>query len=301
MRIRLATRNSPLALIQARIVAALLEEHVDSLELLPVRSLGDADQATALANFGSTGIFTKALEMALIDGRAEVAVHSAKDLPTTLDPRFVLAAFPCRADARDALVGARLEDLPTCATVATGSPRRRAQLAAYRPDILFSGLRGNIETRLRACESVNAVVMGAAALDRLQMGSDVVIDRLDTSLMLPAQGQGAIAVEVLADSEVESVVRQIDDPEVRFAVLAERALINAIGGGCSAPVAAYCVPDCDGQMRLTGAVYSLNGHRAIRCERVVEDPVIDGIALGRELLNSGADEILFLSKGIESA
>lgn len=291
MRVRIATRNSPLALIQAQTVAELLRGFVEEVELVTVTSDGDADRTTPLASMGSPGVFTKALEDALLDGRADLAVHSAKDMPTQMDPRFALAAFPRRDDSRDALVGSSLQDLPAGALVATGSPRRRAQLAACRPDLTFKGLRGNISTRLEALGDADAVVVGAAALDRLGLASNLTVERIDPSVMLPAQGQGAIAVESLADSASRNAVEAIDSQEVRAAVLAERACVNAIGGGCSAAVAAYAALR-KGRLVLNAAVYSRDGHRVIAGGREVVDPITDGAVLGEELVQRGARSLL---------
>lgn len=291
MQVRIATRNSPLALAQAETVAALLRDHGGEVELVPVTTRGDADRSTPLASMGSAGVFTKALEDALFEGRADVAVHSAKDMPTSIDPRFELAAFPRRDDPRDALVGSDLDDLAPGALVSTGSPRRRAQLAAFRPDLTFQGLRGNIETRVRALASCDAVVVGAVALDRLGLAGELVVDRIDPSIMLPAQGQGAIAVEAVAGSKCSTLVREIDDLAVRSAVVAERACVNAIGGGCSAPVGAHASIH-EGRLLLRATVHSPDGHQVIAGEREVADPLADGAALGEDLLRRGAGQLM---------
>lgn len=292
MRVRIATRNSPLALAQAEAVAALLRDHGGEVELVSVITRGDADRSTPLPAMGSAGVFTKALEDALSEGRADVAVHSAKDMPTAVDPRFEIAAFPRRDDPRDALVGCDLEDLGPGALVATGSPRRRAQLAAFRPDLTFRGLRGNIATRLQALDSSDAVVVGAVALDRLGLAGELAVDRIDTSIMLPAQGQGAIAVEAVTGSECGALLRKIDDPAVRIAVMAERACVNTIGGGCAAPVGAHAAMH-QGRLRLRATVHSPDGHRVIAGDCEVGDPAADGMALGEDLLRRGASQLLY--------
>lgn len=258
---------------------------------MPVTTKGDSDRTTPLPAMGSAGVFTKALEDALADGRADVAVHSAKDMPSALDPRFEIAAIPFRDDPRDALVGCSLDGLAPGALVSTGSPRRRAQLAAFRPDLTFQGLRGNIETRLRALDSSDAVVVGAVALDRLDLARQLLVDRIDPSIMLPAQGQGAIAVEIAKGSECSGLVREIDNPGARAAVMAERACVNAIGGGCSAPVGAHA-SICNGRLVLNATVHSPDGHQVIAGKREIEDPVVDGTALGEELLGRGAGQLL---------
>lgn len=189
-------------------------------------------------------------------------------------------------------MGCDLDDLDPGALVATGSPRRRAQLAAFRPDLTFQGLRGNIATRLLALDSCDAVVVGAVALDRLNLTGGLVVDRIDTSTMIPAQGQGAIAVEAVAGSDCGALVKKVDDPVVRAAVMAERACVNAIGGGCSAPVGAHASRH-EGRLRLRAAVYSPDGHQVIAGECEVGDPVVDGTALGEDLLRRGAHQLLY--------
>src|SRR5262245_50591105 len=210
--IRIATRASALARWQAERVATLLG---DDAELVLVTTSGDRDQTSELHAIGGRGVFTKEVQHAVLDGRADVAVHSAKDLESATPPGLVIAAVPERADPRDALVGSTLEALPPGALIGTGSVRRRAQLAAARPDLLFGPLRGNIETRLakRAELGYDAVVVAYAALVRLGL-ADRATDVLDPTVLLPQVAQGALAAECRADDESTLTrLRAIDDAD----------------------------------------------------------------------------------------
>jgi hydroxymethylbilane synthase len=259
--LRLATRRSPLAMAQSRMVGEQLAALTGRpLELVEVTTRGDVDQAP-LAEIGGTGVFVVAVRQAVVDGRADVAVHSLKDLPTTPDARLHLAAIPPREDPRDALVardGATLVTLPVGARVGTGSPRRRAQIAVARPDLEIVDIRGNVDTRLsRVTDDLDAVVLAAAGLSRLGRQAGVT-ELIDPERVMPAPGQGALAVEVRAGGSVPGpdaanaapgtdggaaealtdALRSLDDPHTRAAVVAERALLAALEAGCSAPIGA---------------------------------------------------------------
>ena len=212
--LRIATRSSPLALWQARHVAALLQARHPALEveLVEVSTEGDRDRSRPIVEMAGRGVFVKEVQAAVIDGRADLAVHSAKDLTSGPTPGLVLAAFPPRGDVRDALVGSTLAGLPTAATVASGSARRRAMLADLRPDLRFVELRGNMHTRVaRAADGdVDAVVVAAVALDRLGLG-DRIAERLDPTQVIPQVGQGALAVEA-REGDGARLVGPIDDP-----------------------------------------------------------------------------------------
>jgi hydroxymethylbilane synthase len=263
--LRLATRRSPLAMAQSRMVGEQLAALTGRrLELVEVTTRGDVDPAP-LSQIGGTGVFVVAVRQALVDGRADVAVHSLKDLPTALDARLHLAAIPTREDPRDALVaraGATLDTLPVGARVGTGSPRRRAQIAVARPDLEIVDLRGNVDTRLarvsddRAAGGLDAVVLAAAGLSRLGR-QDSITALIDPEQVMPAAGQGALAVEVRAQAvgtdgtgtprpgtdagagqALTDALACIDDPHTRAAVVAERSLLAALEAGCSAPVGA---------------------------------------------------------------
>ncbi len=244
--IRLATRGSPLALWQAHRVAALLDRVGVATSLVVIETTGDREVDLPLDRIGGQGIFVKEVQRAVLGGEADAAVHSAKDLPASAaltPPGLTLAAFPERADPRDTLVGGGLCDLPTGSTVATGSARRRAQLAHLRPDLAFVGLRGNLATRLAVVETrgVSAVVVAQAALDRMAWSAEETpTEVLDPAVVLPQVGQGALAVECRSEDEVSrAALAAIDDPAVRRLVEAERAFLDELGGGCTLPVGAH--------------------------------------------------------------
>ncbi len=250
-RVRIATRGSPLARWQAGLVARRLTETCGvETELVVVSTVGDRSTDVPISALGGTGVFAKEVEEALLDGRADVAVHSAKDLPSHLAPGLVLGAVPEREDVRDALVGSTLDDIPHGGTVATGSVRRRAQLAAIRPDIVFHELRGNMAARLARAADFDAVVVAAAAFIRLGW-SEHLTELLEPSVMLPQVGQGAVAVECRRDDEqTVEWCSAIDRPDARAAVTAERAFLAELGGGCDLPCGALAVLDPTGSGRV---------------------------------------------------
>ena len=287
MRIRAATRGSLLARWQTdrlvRLLAAARPEV--TVEVLVVETTGDLDRITPLEQMGGRGVFVKEVQAAVLDGRADIAVHSAKDLSALTPEGLVLACVPERADARDVLVGCRWADLPEGATVATGSIRRRAHLAHLRPDLVFAGLRGNIGTRLEKAAGFDAVVMAAAALDRLGIRPDVV-DRLDPSILLPQVGQGAMAVECrTADDGVHEILAAVEDAVARRTVDTERAFLAELGAGCDLPIAAHAVLEGD-EVCLTGAISSPDGAVLLREAR----RSVDGPTLGRTLARHLLDE-----------
>lgn len=243
--LRLATRGSAQARTQAEfVVQRLADRGVDS-ELVIVDTHGDRTQASnvPLHTIGGQGVFVKEVQTAVLDGRADVAVHSAKDLPTETDPRLVIGAFTERRDAADALVGATLTGLPDGATVATGSVRRRAQLALARPDLRFVELRGNIHTRLERIPDGGAIVMAVAALQVLGI-TERMTERLDPDRFVPAIGQGCVALECrLDDAAIREALVAIDHHPTRVAVEIERAFLGELGSGCSLPVGAHVVGD----------------------------------------------------------
>jgi hydroxymethylbilane synthase len=297
---RLATRGSPLALHQTETVAALLRAAHPGLDVEPVvvRTRGDQDASAPLDQIGGQGVFVTEVEAAVADGRADAAVHSAKDMPSVMGPSFVLAAVPPRADPRDALVGCCLAELPAGALVATGSARRRAQLAYLRPDLVFRDLRGNMARRVAAAGpgGVTAVVVALAAMERLGW-LDQVTDVLDPVDVLPQAGQGAIAVQCRADDEgTRALLAAIDDDATHRAVRAERAVLATLGGSCTVPVGALAeeAPAPDGAppaLRVSGLVASADGHTMIRLSREGEDPEAVGTAVARALLEGGGAAI----------
>ncbi len=303
-RLRLATRGSPLARWQAERVAALLSAVGVVAELVIVDTEGDRRTDVPLTQLGGQGIFVKEVQAAVARGDADAAVHSAKDLPAAAElaaPGLVLAAFPERGDPRDVLVGARLDELATGALVATGSARRRVQLANLRPDLIFADLRGNLATRLAKVgeHGVTAVVAARAAIDRLawEPPAGVVVETLDPMTMLPQVAQGALAVECRDDDEAtRAALAAIDDVAIRRVVEAERAFLAELGGGCTLPVGAHAEPASidagdRGALVLTGMVAGADGHVVLRHEATGSDGPALGRAVARYLLDDagGAD------------
>lgn len=246
MKLRLATRGSAQATTQATAVATALEAAGHRCELVIVDTQGDRSQATnvPLHSIGGQGVFTKEIQAAVLDGRADLAVHSAKDLPTTPHPGLVIGAFTERRTPADALIGSTLSGLGYGATVATGSVRRRAQLGRARPDLTFVELRGNIGTRLERIPDGGAIVMAIAALEVLgrvhEVTSTHAWEVLDTTEFVPAVGQGCVAVECRTDDRsTTDALSAIDHPATRAAVTVERAFLAELGSGCSLPVGAY--------------------------------------------------------------
>jgi hydroxymethylbilane synthase len=282
-RLRVATRGSRLARWQAEHVVSLLDAGADA-EYVIVDTVGDRSPEAELHRIGGQGVFVKEVQLALLEGRADIAVHSAKDLPASEADGLVLAAFPPRGDARDALVGRALADIPTGGHVATGSVRRRAQLANARPDVVFGPLRGNIETRLRKAEDFDAIVMAAAALERLSL-ADRIAEVLEPSVMLPQVAQGALAVECRADdASVRDRLAAIDDATARAEVTCERAFLAALGGGCDLPVGALARADA-GEIDVDGLLASLDGRIVLRAHAAGTDPELTGRALASALLD----------------
>lgn len=296
--LRLGTRRSALALAQARLVADAVTTHSGrAVELVEVVTEGDRSRA-ALASMGGTGVFVTALRERLLAGDVDVAVHSLKDLPTAAAPGLALAAVPRREDPRDVLVaraGATLAELPEGARVGTGSPRRAAQLRALGLGHEIVAIRGNVDTRLRAVAEgdLDAIVLARAGLARLGR-LDEVTEVLDPLQMLPAPGQGALAVECRADDRaVADLLGALDDPDSRAAVAAERALLATLEAGCSAPVGALAdVADGgDGlELFLRGCVVAVDGGDAVRASATGAPAAAAdvGVRLAHELLELGA-------------
>jgi hydroxymethylbilane synthase len=294
--LRLATRGSPLALRQTELVSALLRQAHPGRDIEPVvvRTQGDRDAVTPLDQIGGQGVFVTEVEAAVGEGRAHAAVHSAKDMPSELPPAFVLGAVPRRADPRDGLVGATLAGLPAGGLVATGSARRRAQLAALRPDLVFTDLRGNMARRVAMAEEgkASAVVVAVAAMERLGW-SDKVRDVLDPVDVLPQAGQGFIAVECRADdADTRALLAAIDHEPSHRALRAERAVLATLGGNCTLPVGAFAEPDVGARMlKVSGLLASGDGHTVIRVTRHGDVPEAVGAAVARALLDGGGEAI----------
>jgi hydroxymethylbilane synthase len=298
--LRLGTRGSPLALWQANHVAALLRPVAAprTVELVHIETHGDRDQASALSTMGGFGVFTKAIQNALLAGRADVAVHSLKDLPTIPEPELELVAVPPRGPTGDAFISRkhrRFDQLPEGATVGTSSLRRRAQVLNRRPDLKLIDLRGNVDTRLRKLEEQNfdAIILAEAGLVRLGL-ADRITEILDPSWMLPAVGQGAIGLECrAADDETKHLVEALRDTATFARVTAERAMLYALGGGCLVPIGTTSKA-ADGILTLRGAVLSPDGRRRVVATHTgpADTPLAVGQELAAMLIAEGAAELL---------
>lgn len=294
--LRLATRGSPLALEQARRVAerfARLDQPVDTVVVI-TETRGDRDPESPIRLLGRDGAFAAEVELAVLEGRADVAVHSAKDLPSVaLLEGLVLAATPERVDVRDAFVGNTLEGLPPGALVATGSTRRRAQIAWLRPDLGFVELRGNIATRLAKVPTNGLVVVAFAALVRLGL-AETADEVLSTDLVLPQVGQGALALRCRSDDEVTlQLCAAIDDAPVHRAIEAERAFLARLGGGCDAPVGAYAsCSHASASVHLEAFVAREDGHALVRGALDGDDPAALGRALADDVLDRRGGRVL---------
>jgi hydroxymethylbilane synthase len=294
--LRVGTRGSQMALVQTGLVARLITEHTGrEAELVTVTTFGDVSRSD-LTQIGGTGVFVSGLRLRLLAGEVDIAVHSLKDLPTADADGIVLAAVPARDDPRDALVstdGVKLADLPAGARIGTGSPRRAAQLRLLRPDVTPVAVRGNADTRLGKVGSgqLDAVVLGYAGLARIGR-LDAVTEVFDPDEMLPAPGQGALAVECrTGDTELRALLAAVDDPSSHAAVTAERSLLAALQGGCSAPVGAYATHSPGtGTVRLRAAVYDHGGAGAVRaCGEAEAGQAAElGHQVADELLRRGA-------------
>ena len=300
--LRLGTRKSPMAMAQSGLVAQAITERTGRpVELVGVTTQGDVSRAQ-LTQIGGTGVFVSALRDALLAGQVDLAVHSLKDLPTGRPDGIVLAAVPGRDDPRDALIGrdgAKLADLPPGASIGTGSPRRAAQLLLLRQDIRCVPIRGNAGTRLAKVASgeLDAVVLAYAGLARIGR-LDAVTQIFGPDEMLPAPGQGALAVECLAGrADLASLLACVDDPASRAATTAERSLLAALQAGCLAPVGAYAAGT--NVVRLDGVVVAADGGTSLRGS--ASGPAAEAERLGRQvaadLLRRGAGRYTAVSGG----
>ncbi len=286
--IKIATRSSELALWQANAVGRALGQEY---ELVHVISSGDKDLSSPLTEIGGAGVFVKEVQLALLDGRADVAVHSAKDLPGETTEGLLIAGYLPRGDARDVLVGTTLTTAKRGATIATGSARRRALLLAKRPDLKIVQLRGNIRTRLAHLGEVDGVVIAKAALDRLEIVPELY-EVFDPSDFCPQIGQGAIAIETTTqDVELAGRIYDRGDPETFSCVTAERALLKRLGAGCSLPVGAYSYLDA-GSVVLFGMVSSHDGTQIVSATFRSADPEKLGFELGSFILDNGGNGLL---------
>ena len=301
--IKIGTRGSPLALIQAESVAASLRALGAEVHIVPVRTEGDRRLEVQLAAIGGKGLFVREIEDMLLAGTLDCAVHSLKDLPAETPAGLTLAAFPQREDARDVLVtreSRRLEDLRPGARLGTGSPRRRALALAARADLVVEPLRGNVETRLRKLESagLDGVLLAAAGLTRLGI-TPAHVQPLDPDVFVPAIGQGVLAVESRADdSRLTSLLGRIDHAPTRACALAERACLARLGASCSSPVAAYAL-QAGGDITMTALVASEDGRKVLRASgaEATEGAERLGRRLAASLLDQGASSIAPLQPG----
>ena len=303
--LRIATRGSALALAQSRMIGAAVELATGrAFEIIIIQTTGDRIQDRSLAAIGGKGLFVKEIQEALLDGRADLAVHSAKDLPAKTPDGLTFAAFPRRADARDALVasepGARISVLPRGARIGTGSVRRSSQLRARRPDLEIVPLRGNVDTRLRKLVELelHAVVLACAGLDRLGLG-ERIHERIDTTDLLPAVGQGTLALEVRAGDSLVAELASLDHAATRACLLAERAFQAGLEGDCAVPIAAFGELDTAGRLHMRGLVARPDGGRIVRgeIEADAKDAVRAGAELAQELRARGGEEILAALRG----
>ncbi|MFO7572227.1 MAG: hydroxymethylbilane synthase [Gaiellaceae bacterium] len=297
----IGTRGSPLALAQTRLVTELLAAAWPGItcSIRVIETRGDRTQAAGepLPEIGGKGLFTAELERALQDGEIDAATHSLKDLPTTESEGIVLGAVCAREDARDCVItheGHALGGLGERSTVGTSSPRRAAQLRALRPDLRVQSVRGNVGTRVRKAREgeVDAVVVAAAGIRRLGL-EDEVAEWLPETTMLPAPGQGALAVQCRAgDAAALAALRAVDNPGTRAATTAERGFLADLGAGCSAPVGAYARSQPDGSLHMAALVASLDGTRVVRVDGTGTDATELGARLARHARAGGASAIL---------
>ncbi len=300
--VRIATRKSALALWQAEYVKSQLEHFHDDItvELVPMTTKGDVILDTPLAKVGGKGLFVKELEVAMLENRADIAVHSMKDVPVDFPEGLGLEVICPREDPRDAFVSntyKALADLPEGAIVGTSSLRRQCQLKAKRPDLDIRDLRGNVNTRLRKLDDgeYDAIILASAGLIRLEM-SERIAQFIEPEEMLPANGQGAVGIECRTDdNNIKSLLAPLECATTRARVLAERAMNKALEGGCQVPIGSYAIINEDNsQVYLRGLVGAVDGSELIESE--ITGPIAEGEELGnqlaQELLSRGADKIL---------
>ena len=300
MKIRIATRKSPLALWQANFVKQnLLLAHKDlTVELIPMVTQGDIILDSPLSKIGGKGLFVKQLEQAILNNEADIAVHSIKDIPAQFPEGLMLAAICQRDEVRDAFVAnkyASLNDLPEGAIVGTSSLRRQCQLRSHFPHLIIKDLRGNVGTRLNKLdeEQYDAIILASVGLKRLSLEHRIT-QYIDTDLILPAVGQGAIGIESRTDDkQILDIISVLDDKKSRACIQAERAMNNALQGGCQVPIAGYCRLNND-ELMLQGLVGRVDGSKIIKQQITgfINEAESLGEKLAKQLLNQGADLIL---------
>lgn len=288
MTLRLATRRSPLALLQAAYVQERLRTLGVTCELVPIETQGDLQREVSLTEIAGQGVFAVEIQSAVLRGEADVAVHSAKDLPSSTPTGLALVCVPQRLDAADVLIGRSLAGLGPGATVATGSPRRRALLLERRPDLRVVGLRGNMATRFAKAghDGIDAIVAAAAAVERLGQAA-LVSERLDPTWFVPQVGQGTLALEVRDDDDATTKALAALNDEVAFTSLdAERAFLRELGAGCTVPAGAHAKFDGEA-VQISGVMLSVDGSRSVRSSLAGSDAV----AVGRALAVALRDEL----------
>jgi len=261
-----------------------------------VQTGGDIDLTSPIDQIGGRGVFVKEVQAAVLDGRADIAVHSAKDMMSTTPEGLLIGAFPERGDVRDGLVGSSVANLAVGATVATGSIRRKAQLAAVRPDLNFVGLRGNMTTRLSRLGEVDALMVACAGLDRLGLGHRIA-ERLQAKSFVPQVAQGTLAVECRdEDLAARNLLAAIDDPSVRRAATAERAFLAELGGGCDLPVGALASLGDETTIGLHGLVSNFDGSTILRLSLTGHNPGEVGRSVARALFDDMGGAALLAAK-----
>jgi len=297
----IGSRGSQLALWQANFIQDKLRARGFETRIEIIKTTGDKITDVPLAQVGSKGLFTKEIEEALLDKSIDLAVHSLKDLPTELPEGLTIAAVPVRADARDAIIGRKLQELPPGSIVGTSSLRRIAQLKRIRPDLKFEPIRGNLDTRLRKLDEdlYQAIVLAAAGLTRLGW-SDRIADIFPPTVVCPAPGQGALGIETQLSGAGYEACAALDDPWTRFAVTAERAMLAELGGGCQIPIGAHAVIE-NNKLKLLGVVAATDGSEIVRgtAEGELTRPQAIGRELGKALLQKGGARILEKAVGFD--
>jgi hydroxymethylbilane synthase len=307
--IKIGTRASKLALWQANWVKTALTANnpTRNVELVTIKTKGDKILDVPLAKVGGKGLFVKEIEQALLDHRIDIAVHSMKDMPAEIPDGLCIGAIPQREVATDVLISKKdlkFADLPGGAVIGTSSLRRAAQLRHARPDIEIVPLRGNLDTRLKklATENLDAIVLAAAGIKRLGLEHRIT-EYLDSEIMLPAVGQGALCIEMRQpDPVIDPMVKALDDPQTRAIVLGERAFLNRLGGSCQVPIAGHGEIKSN-NYQLTGLVADIDGSRIIKSDMsgTMDSSESIGISLAEALISRGADRILEKLQTMESA
>ena len=298
--VRIGTRGSKLALWQTNFIASELKNKYPDLkiEIINIKTTGDKILDSPLSKIGGKGLFTKELELQMLQGKIDLAVHSLKDVPAQLQPEFTITAITKRADPFDAFISNKyqsFEELPQGAVIGTSSLRRRAQLLAIRPDLQIENLRGNVDTRLRKLDegTFDAIILAAAGLKRLGYESRIT-EILQPSIMLPAVGQGALAIETLTDNvETREILTFLDDPATRAATTAERAFLRVVEGGCQVPVGVHATIE-DNKIITEAIIASTDGQKFVRDKIIgkINNAERLGESLAKHLLEIGGQSIL---------